>query len=165
MIRIINRLDSVDVPNTVNSGIGGIGFTLIELLVVIAIIGILSSIAMVNLNVARDKAQEATVLSSLSNIVTAIGLCFDDGKNLTHGGNPLYICEDAEPQPGAALCGGDPNVGVWPILPDGWLYNETCNSDVTSGSFYFSVTGPRSCMITCDNTRGCAKEIGYGCLN
>jgi len=53
------------------------GFTLVELLVVIAIIGILSSVAVVNLNAARDKAKRAAVLASLSGLSPAMQLCLD----------------------------------------------------------------------------------------
>ena len=49
-----------------------VGFTLVELLVVIAIIGILSSVAVINLNSARDKAKEAAVLGWLDSIQAEI---------------------------------------------------------------------------------------------
>lgn len=48
------------------------GFTLIELLVVIAIIGILSSIAIVYLNDARNKANDAKVISNVTTISTQV---------------------------------------------------------------------------------------------
>ncbi len=48
------------------------GFTLIELLVVIAIIGLLSSLAIVSLNSARDKANDTKVKSDLAQVRTDI---------------------------------------------------------------------------------------------
>ena len=52
------------------------GFTLIELLVVIAIIGILSSIVLVSLNTARNKAYDAQRVSNLSTIQTSLELYY-----------------------------------------------------------------------------------------
>jgi prepilin-type N-terminal cleavage/methylation domain-containing protein len=50
------------------------GFTLIELLVVIAIIGLLSTLAVVSLNSARQKARDARRQSDLRQISTAMEL-------------------------------------------------------------------------------------------
>lgn len=54
------------------------GFTLIELLVVIAIIGVLSSVVLVSLNTARIKARDASRISQLGQIRTALELHYLD---------------------------------------------------------------------------------------
>ena len=55
------------------------GFTLIELLVVIAIIGMLSSLAVVSLNTAREKAKDAQIQSDLSQFRTYMTVSYSDG--------------------------------------------------------------------------------------
>jgi type II secretion system protein G len=54
------------------------GFTLIELLVVIAIIGLLSTLAVVALGSARQKANDAKRLSDIKQIQTALELYYTD---------------------------------------------------------------------------------------
>ncbi|MBT3816923.1 MAG: prepilin-type N-terminal cleavage/methylation domain-containing protein, partial [Candidatus Magasanikbacteria bacterium] len=54
------------------------GFTLIELLVVIAIIGLLSTLAVVALGSAREKARDSKRLSDLKQMQTALELYYTD---------------------------------------------------------------------------------------
>ncbi|HNP75381.1 MAG TPA: type II secretion system protein [bacterium] len=63
------------------------GFTLIELLIVIAIIGILSSLAIVSLSSARDKAKDAQIKSDLSQFRTYMTITYSNGEfdNATPG--------------------------------------------------------------------------------
>ncbi len=56
------------------------GFTLIELLVVIAIIGLLSTLAVVALSSAREKARDSKRLSDLKQVQTALELHYTDNS-------------------------------------------------------------------------------------
>lgn len=121
------------------------GFTLVELLVVIAIIGILSSVAIINLQFARDKAKRALILSELGQNLSAIQTCFADKQNLTPppaGSNPDYSIG------GGAICNG--SSATWPIVNredlDYYYYVHTglgapdFKSDYSDGSFYITIS-------------------------
>ncbi len=62
------------------------GFTLIELLVVIAIVGLLSSVIILGLNSAREKARNAKRLADITQLSSAIELYFNQnyGYPLTY---------------------------------------------------------------------------------
>ena len=74
------------------------GFTLIELLVVIAIIGLLSTLAVVALSSAREKARDSKRLSDLKQIQTALELYYTDSNayptaaTAINVGTTDYIC-------------------------------------------------------------------------
>lgn len=102
------------------------GFTLVELLVVIAIIGILSTVAVVNLNAARNKAKISAALSWLSNINALATICDASGGLLT------------DPNDIAGYVGGNEicsiaGVGLWPdSLPQNYtslVYQDLYRED------------------------------------
>jgi len=147
------------------------GFTLVELLVVIAIIGILSTVAIVNLNSARDKARQASAQAALSQITSAAILCHEDGQELAQDGSQAVIvtCTNAAPAAGTAqpdddtpICDDAYTEAVWPVLPTGWYYDNTCSSRSSLDDWGFAAcegTAAGTCTVggrrvTCDNT-GC----------
>jgi len=131
------------------------GFTLIELLVVIAIIGILSSIAMINLNSARNKAKIAAAQGSLASIINAAVICQDGEGDLAGLGGA--ICPGTGVPAGGVtpLCVGGTatDLGFWPTLPSGWNYT-VCASAHGSNTFSFGATDG-TVTIDCDNTGNC----------
>lgn len=53
------------------------GFTLVEMLVVVAIVGILSSVLIVELNPARDKARDARIMNQVNQVRTIAEALYD----------------------------------------------------------------------------------------
>lgn len=140
-----------------------LGFTLVELLVVIAIIGILSSVAVVNLNSARDKAKQAAVLNIFDSLRPVIFLCLNDGSELR--------CKDMGMDPADDLCNNAPerfahvsipicanSTATWPDLSQyGWDYDSGIDfsSSVTNMTWSISADNTDSNKrIICDEN-GC----------
>ena len=122
------------------------GFTLVELLVVIAIIGILSSVAVVNLNSARDKARFAAAQATVSQLATPIIMCLDGGHNIT---GPIVNEE---------ICNSNDDVNTaWPMLGSSqYTYGESSATAVHQNmTWNFHLNGPGG-QINCDET-GCRK--------
>ena len=123
------------------------GFTLVELLVVIAIIGLLSTLAVVALNNARQKARDARRVSDVKQIQTALELYYND-----QGGYPTqaegdmttsFVCLSSGAAPGFdATCTGTTYMQKVPSNPtpnDGggpYYYTPLATSDVVDNSDY-----------------------------
>ena len=138
------------------------GFTLVELLVVIAIIGILSSVAVVNLNSARDKAREAAIIAWFDQIKPEILICLDDDLPLRCIDQGLPAdqewCGGANPglpSSAVSICHGS-NV-FWLDLSQyvGWEYSTNFISDPNAGTWVMGAQNvDLSHTITCTEA-GC----------
>lgn len=138
------------------------GFTLVELLVVIAIIGILSSVAVVNLNSARDKARTAAVEQTLNSILPIAFLCLSDNQDLRVNNVGPDLCGVggvAPDQSGITPICANTNV-MWPDIVntyEGWDLTD-CTSDYTTNSFsYVANNAILGISITCTQN-GCVKS-------
>lgn len=112
------------------------GFTLIELLVVIAIIGLLSTLAVVALGSARQKARDSKRLSDLKQVQTALELYFTDNNSYPIAavavelGTTGYTCLGSSGFSGS--CTGTVYMGLVPAEPSpasgGYMYTGSTTS-------------------------------------
>lgn len=113
------------------------GFTLIELLVVIAIIGLLSTLAVVALGSARQKARDSKRLSDLKQVQTALELYFTDNNTYPTStgitlGDVDHKCLGSNGFNAAGSCAGTIYMGLVPAEPtpsaQGYTYNGSSTS-------------------------------------
>lgn len=98
------------------------GFTLIELLVVIAIIGLLSTLAVVALNSARQRARDARRVADVKQIQTALELYYNDQDEYP-AGNALELGEGTDCT-GSAAC----------VCLDADGFDAACTTGIYMGS-------------------------------
>ncbi len=104
------------------------GFTLIELLVVIAIIGLLSTLAVVALGSAREKARDSKRLSDLKQVQVALELYYTDNNGYPEAedqvlglGNSSCLNSNGFKPVGCPT----PYMGIVPVDPGSSSYNYT----------------------------------------
>ena len=122
------------------------GFTLIELLVVIAIIGILSSIVLVSVNSARNKAKDTAIKGALDQIRIAGEMAYDTA------GNYLAICNGS----GAFGTTGDV-ANISANLTTNGATNIVCNVVSTTGTAYAA----QASLVTSTSTYYCVDSTGF----
>jgi len=124
------------------------GFTLIELLVVIAIIGLLSSIVLVSLNSARQKARDARRLSDMRQIQLALELYYD--SNGAYPGNTDNDCGGWDAGFNGGPGSGDPFIQQ---LESGGFMAKTPGDPTATGncggySYYRYLAGSYGCSAS-----------------
>ena len=94
------------------------GFTLIELLVALAIIGLLTTMGMVAMKNAREKARDARRKGDLKQVQTALGVYYNGTGNADYTVQGTFVCLSAAANLSTALTGGvDPIMKTLPSDP------------------------------------------------
>ncbi|MEK7073444.1 MAG: prepilin-type N-terminal cleavage/methylation domain-containing protein [Patescibacteria group bacterium] len=147
------------------------GFTLIELLVVISIIGLLSTLAVVALNSAREKARDAKRVSDIKQVQTAMELYYSDNQQYPDAaaGAELGVALTRLDGDGFGAAATEPvYMGLIPKDPQSPTITYTYTRDsVTSYTIGFTLEGPTGQFTDTsgDGTITCtATQDGISCL-
>ena len=131
------------------------GFTLVELLVVIAIIGILSSIVMVSLGNAKQKARDSKRIADTKSIQLALALYYND--NLMYPKNIYASSAGAAPSNGLAG-------GYLPSVPTDPNYANNCGTGGTDASCYRYIALTNAASPACNATTNIPSRYHIGSL-
>jgi len=135
------------------------GFTLVELLVVIAIIGVLSTLAVVSLNNAREKARDAKRVSDIKQVQTALELYFADSNGYAAGTALVLGGDTAESLSGAGFTASESTTGTTYMgqvpsnaTPGGAAYTYTQLSSGLSYQITFTLEGQTGALVAAGHT-------------